>query len=288
MINYPILILGYNRPEKFSQVLFQCAILGAKEIFVSIDGPVFEEKKNDVTVKHNSVIEHVRLNYPDINIEVKYWSYNLGVKKGVSEGISWFFSRVDQGIILEDDCLPSSGFFKFVEFNFDLLKTKPNLFAICGTTFNIAELEYYSRFCHVWGWATTKEKWSNFSQSTPKLFLRRVITICHAGEDFVDRLFWIYVLVVSLTGRIRTWDYDWNFSIWENSGYCLIPGHSYVTNLGFDADATRTKNGEQGLRLEKDFLDVRREETRYIFDKVISYKHYRILERMRNKLLQWR
>jgi len=36
---------------------------------------------------------------------------NLGCKYAVSDGITWFFEHEEQGIILEDDCLPNQSFF---------------------------------------------------------------------------------------------------------------------------------------------------------------------------------
>jgi hypothetical protein len=40
---------------------------------------------------------------------------NLGCKYAVSGAITWFFEQEEQGIILEDDCLPSQSFFWFCE-----------------------------------------------------------------------------------------------------------------------------------------------------------------------------
>ena len=38
---------------------------------------------------------------------------NLGCREAVSSAISWFFENVEEGIILEDDCLPDISFFYY-------------------------------------------------------------------------------------------------------------------------------------------------------------------------------
>jgi hypothetical protein len=43
-------------------------------------------------------------------IERLYSDVNQGCRPGVSRAISWFFEQVEEGIILEDDCVPHPDF----------------------------------------------------------------------------------------------------------------------------------------------------------------------------------
>jgi hypothetical protein len=38
---------------------------------------------------------------------------NQGCRLGVSRAITWFFEQVEEGIILEDDCVPHPEFFPY-------------------------------------------------------------------------------------------------------------------------------------------------------------------------------
>jgi hypothetical protein len=38
---------------------------------------------------------------------------NLGCRERVSSGLTWAFEQVERAIILEDDCVPNLGFFRF-------------------------------------------------------------------------------------------------------------------------------------------------------------------------------
>ena len=44
-------------------------------------------------------------------IESLYSDVNQSCRLGVSRAITWFFEQVEEGIILEDDCLPHPDFF---------------------------------------------------------------------------------------------------------------------------------------------------------------------------------
>jgi len=46
-------------------------------------------------------------------IERLYSDVNQGCRLGVSRAITWFFEQVEEGIMLEDDCLPHPDFFSY-------------------------------------------------------------------------------------------------------------------------------------------------------------------------------
>ena len=61
-----------------------------------------------------------------------YRDTNLGCGLAVSTAIDWFFSYEEEGIILEDDCLPSDSFFHFCDFMLDYHRNDQNIFLIGG------------------------------------------------------------------------------------------------------------------------------------------------------------
>ena len=52
----------------------------------------------------------------EADIKTLYHKKNNGCMKGVSSAINWFFDNEDEGIILEDDCVPHPDFFPFCTF----------------------------------------------------------------------------------------------------------------------------------------------------------------------------
>ena len=51
----------------------------------------------------------------DCEVHRLYRKQNMGCGKVVSEAITWLFNQENEGIILEDDCLPNESFFSFCQ-----------------------------------------------------------------------------------------------------------------------------------------------------------------------------
>ena len=114
----PVLLLVYNRPEQTLRVLQRLKECGVTTIFVSGDGP----KSKDDRIKTDEVKSCVN-RFSSIISNVQFLEKNEGCKKAVITGINWFFDNVEEGIILEDDCMPSEHFFAFTN---DLLNRYRN------------------------------------------------------------------------------------------------------------------------------------------------------------------
>ena len=117
-INTPVLFLVFNRLDTTKQVFESIKRAQPPRIYISSDGP-----RNNVDGE-NEVVEIVR-NYIlenidwDCEVYTLFRDRNLGCKYAVSEAITWFFKNEEQGIVLEDDCLPIESFFWYCE-NFEL------------------------------------------------------------------------------------------------------------------------------------------------------------------------
>ena len=51
----------------------------------------------------------------DRQVRTLFRTNNLGCGEGPSTAITWFFENEPEGIIVEDDCLPSLSFFNYAE-----------------------------------------------------------------------------------------------------------------------------------------------------------------------------
>src|SRR5262245_37089210 len=57
---------------------------------------------------------------------------NLGCRKRVSTAIDWFFEHEEEGIILEDDCLPSRCFFAYCSTLLERYRLDERIMCISG------------------------------------------------------------------------------------------------------------------------------------------------------------
>ena len=104
----PVLFLIFNRPATTQKVFDEIKQVKPSKLFISADGPR-EGNINDERLckQARKITDQV-----DWECDVKYLyrDNNLGCRLAITSGIDWFFEHVDEGIILEDDCIPEIGF----------------------------------------------------------------------------------------------------------------------------------------------------------------------------------
>lgn len=240
----PIAFIIFNRPDTTQRVFDEIKKVHPKKLFVISDGARNKEEEKLVE-ETRKIIDQV-----DWNCEVQknYADKNLGCKVRVSSGINWFFKNVEQGIILEDDCLPSPSFFTFCEDLLEKYKSDREVMMVGGSNFQGgikrgAGSYYFSHCCHIWGWATWRRAWESYDlemRDYPEFkkndSINKIWNDRHVGK------FWINIFDKVYKNKIDTWDYQWLYAIWNNGGVSIIPNHNLISNIGFDDRATHTKN----------------------------------------------
>ena len=166
MFNTPILLLVFNRPEHTKRVLNTLRKVRPMNLYIAADGPRRNNQSDSINCQ---LVKEILIKWIDWDCEIKtlFRDENLGCGKAVSQSITWFFNHVEDGIILEDDCLPDLSFFKFCEGLLDKYRNVPDVFLISGDNFvnrsiNIPWDYYYSSFAHIWGWATWRRVWNKY------------------------------------------------------------------------------------------------------------------------------
>ena len=102
MFDKPILLITFNRPEHTRRVLASILEQNPKDLYVFQDGPRAEyEQDTCLCAKTREVISHM-VSDTDTILHTLYSETNLGCGAGPATGISWFFSDVDAGIVMED------------------------------------------------------------------------------------------------------------------------------------------------------------------------------------------
>jgi hypothetical protein len=102
---------------------------------------------------------------------------------------------------------------------------------------------YLSRYTHVWGWATWRDRWSFYDRDLETwdggdLRLLPGLLGQDLSDDFCE--YWNKQLLACSEG-LDTWDVQWLYSQWRYGGFSLTPGSRLTGNIGFDERATHTK-----------------------------------------------
>ncbi|MDI6774076.1 MAG: hypothetical protein QME60_01595 [Verrucomicrobiota bacterium] len=151
---------------------------------------------------------------------------------------------MERAIILEDDCLPDPSFFRFCEELLDRYGDDNRVMHIGGCNFQDGKLlgkhsYYFSRYCHVWGWATWRRAWRAYDVAMSKWHGLRSTDWLSArlgDPGVVD--YWRKVFDCTVQGAVDTWDYQWVFACWQNGGVAATPNANLVANLGLNEGGT--------------------------------------------------
>ena len=239
------MLITFNRPAESRQVLEALRAVRPLRLFVANDGP---RPTRPLDAPRCTEVRSLVTQLVDWPCEVKtlYQDENLGCRRGVQAALSWFFSQVDEGIILEDDIVPDPSFFDYQAELLERYRHDRRVMCISGHQSQgqapWPESYRFSRFAAIWGWGTWKRVWDEYEPLVASYFqpgapeaLRRVLK--------KPQLFswWHQHLHIVAEGRLDTWDIQFCYHLLKHNGLCAVPRASVIRNIGFGSDATHTQ-----------------------------------------------
>jgi len=258
----PVVLLVFNRPHTTEQVFKEIRNAKPPTLLVIADGPRTDQSGEDEKCAAvRDIIEQVDW---DCQVLKNYSDLNLGCRKRVASGLDWAFSLVDEAIILEDDCVPHPTFFHYCQELLERYRTDERVMTISGNNFQFGRRRakysyYFSRYAHLWGWATWRRAWNFYDvdmKSWPEIrdgawlfdILGSTRPEIRDGQYQIDIRrsiqtvqYWHNIFEHTYKGRIDTWDYQLVFTSWLQNGLHILPNINLVSNIGFGPEATHTK-----------------------------------------------
>ena len=251
----PILLITFNRPDHVRRVLTEIRKQQPVQLFVCQDGA--REGNESDRVKCQEVREVVKelVDWP-CELHTLYQEKNLGCGRGPVTGITWLFENVEQGIIMEDDCLPHSDFFGYCEELLERYKNDERIGFIGGCNYikTNGEASYVFSGGHhqTWGWATWRRTWKQFDYTLSSIskddFTKMLNEYCMSWRQ---KEYWWSIFEKVKVDQMNhsSWDYQFYFSCWKHHQFTIAPSVNLVSNIGCGEDATHTQ--AQGSLLMK-------------------------------------
>jgi len=241
MLKTPVLFLIFNRPDVTEEVFAEIRKARPEKLFVAGDGPRTEQEKN-LCEQARKIVEKV-----DWECEVKtlFRENNLGCQKAVSSAIDWFFEEIEEGIILEDDCVPSESFWRYCEELLEYYREDARVMHVTGHSYVMPkhiknDSYYFSAIQFCWGWATWRRAWRYFDVEM-KNYAELERGIKNTFPEKYQQDYWLNILKRVNSGEINSWAYIWTFNIMAQGGLCATSVKNQITNIGFGKEATHTK-----------------------------------------------
>ncbi|MCG5548942.1 hypothetical protein [Halorhodospira halochloris] len=261
-----ILFLVFNRPDTTEQVFQEIRKVAPPRLYVAADGPREGNDTDDYLVQKTREIA-TNIDWP-CEVKTLFRDQNLGAKYAISDALSWFFKYEEQGIILEDDCLPSQSFFWFCETLLDHYKHDESVSHICGRVENVRSTAWlHHTDCFktsrgfTWGWATWKSVANDFDVDwISKNSMLQIVRLLWTHKTSYTEFFYRLSNVISVKcNLVDAWDYPWNTTQLIRGRRCILPRVNLIKNIGFGENATHTKQGSDNTKLNDISFPLRKE-----------------------------
>jgi len=246
-LSTPVVFIIFNRPDVTQKVFDEIAHIKPPKLLVIADGPR-DNRLGEVEKCHltRAIIDQVNWK---CEVLTNYSDKNLGCKERIVSGLNWVFHEVEEAIILEDDCLPDPSFFRFCSEMLERYRDDERIGMISGDNFLprnwIFDSDYYfSRYSHIWGWATWRRAWVKYDPEIvtwPSLRVQGWLK--SLGLKKSEQQYWGKMFDKVHVSEIDTWDYQWVYVCWFNNMLSVMPKVNLISNIGFGKDATHTKGG---------------------------------------------
>ena len=239
--NTPVLLIVFNRPNTSEKVLDKIRQVKPKKLYVAADAPRCEADEKKCQLVRSLFDYHLE----DCEVIKHYQTYNLGCDKHCYQAISWFFEQESEGIILEDDCVPSLSFFGFCSELLRKYREDQRIGHITGSNYQFGNKRgdgsyYFSNLTHVGGWAGWRRVWqshierlSDYNQFKDLGYLKNLPS--HA--PFQSHWNKFYEMAFEGNNDV-CWDYNYAYSNLINNRLSIIPNQNMICNIGCYDQAT--------------------------------------------------
>lgn len=277
MVESPILLITFNRPDTTQMVFDAIKRARPAKLYIFNDGPrLGNERDLKAREKIRSIL--VQVDWECILL-TKFSEKNLGCGIGVSRAISWAFENEDRLIIMEDDCKPANPFFQYCDILLEKYKVDNRICMISGNNYSedkngTYDSYFFSKYGHIWGWATWKRVWDKYDyemKDWPAFRetnqLSNVFTTRREQEFFLK-----YFNDIYKKDEKGTWDFQWGYCRIKEYGLSIVPSRNLVTNIGIHGIHTDSKSKAHFIPVDEEFAIVN--EPRFVLCNAYYDRHH--------------
>ena len=244
----PILIVAFNRPDFCEEVIKAVRLAKPQHLFLAVDGPRAESPSDEINCAKTKATVKL-IDWP-CEVRTFFRETNRSCKYAPPEAITWFFSQVPAGIILEDDCVPTLDFLLFASQLLQRYSDEETIGMITGNNHfgfqsTAKESYHFSAYSTIWGWASWRRAWELYDVDMKPYICDLASIRARAGHSERFRAYWWRYVEAVLNG-MNTWDVQWSVALLANRKLIIRPKCNLVANIGFTPDSTHTSGYEYG------------------------------------------
>jgi hypothetical protein len=251
-LDTPVAFVLFRRPDRTRHVFEQIRRARPKRLFLIADGPRAGDADEQLGCEEaRAVVEDV--DWP-CDVTRDFAEANIGLKHRLPSGLDGVFREADRVIVLEDDCLPHETFFRFCDELLSRYADEERVMHMSGSQLlrsppAPSESYHFSRYAHIWGWATWRRAWRHFDVGLREWHdlerSERETRLRSLFADESERRYWRYVW--DRSPEIENWDAQWSYALLSREGLAANPNRNLISNIGFGHDATNAIEDPLGI-----------------------------------------
>jgi hypothetical protein len=252
VVNTAVMFLFFRRPDPTRRVFERIREAQPPRLYLIADGPRPDVADDESLCEETRAVVD-RVDWP-CEVVRDFSEPNLGAQRRIASAIHLTFEREEQAIILEDDCLPHPTFFRWCEEMLERYRDEEQVMHISGSqllrraSHNGASY-YFSRYVHVWGWATWRRAWRLYDDDLNdwhgKTERQREAQLRRMYNEEEERRYWRYVW--NNSDQIDAWDSLWSYAVQSRGRLAANPNANLITNIGFGQEATNATEDPFGI-----------------------------------------
>lgn len=238
----PVLIIFFNRENTVISLIGMLSKVKPSMVYLASDGGRDSFEHNRVLNIRKRVLEAIDW---ECEVHEKINETNLGCKYAVHSAVQWFFGNVSEGIVLEDDCIPSRTFFTYASIMLDKYRDVSNIASIAARNEVLDFVTNEPIFCtkfFCWGWASWADRIRHIDVETG--YRRGSLKPLLTGVGYYEAQHLRGMHSLMLCNQVNSWAYSYDFAFRKQSKVHLIPPVNYVTNIGVGS-GTHQYTGQQ-------------------------------------------
>lgn len=248
----PIVMFVYNRADHFEKTvtaLSKCAEAVQSDLCIFSDAAKSEKDAEQVEAVRR-LAHRVKQSGDFKSVRITESKENKGLANSVISGVTQVMEQYGRVIVLEDDCVPSPFFLRYMNTCLDFYDQDHTIGSVAGYAPPIVFPDDYEkdvfaayRSCS-WGWATWKDRWENVDwrlDSIQELYhnpdLIKKLNSC--GTDRFVRLY------RQTKSNKNSWSVKFGYHLVRNDRLTVYPRFSYIDNIGCDSTGVHSKAGDE-------------------------------------------
>ena len=276
-----IICFAFNRPGHLHKTLHALSLNKESKslpLRIYIDG-ARSESDAPLIAEVAAVAKQYENHFLSFDLRRKH--ENKGLYWSITNGISEALVDYSQVIVMEDDICASPCFLEYMLTSLSLYRNDPIVASIHGYTPPVeASLPetFFLRGADCWGWATWRDRWTNYFNSDADYLLSLIKSRglidefnLYGGYDFYE------MLRQKAIGKCQSWAICWHASCFAHGYLTLHPGKTLIQNIGLDGSGEHSQpsNAYQAESISTQITVTRLPLSENIYAASIYSSHFR-------------